>query len=213
MKRIAIKIEHFILKLYYLAKTLGQISIMSTSEKSEPSTPPNEEDENVDLKNPKNPKVKPVKVPAHDQLEELYKKLKEISKEATQCATSIKAVMAQVERERKTAVSTAKKGGDPRDPKTKKSGLETPVELSDVMCEFLGIEKGSKRVRNDVKSDIRAYIRNMKLQNPDNRREIVPDKKLKTILHGYKDGDELTYWTMETYLKHNFIKDNIKVYK
>jgi len=181
---------------------------MSNADKNDNSC--NSEDESIDSKTSKTPKTKTPKVPAHEQLEELYKKLKELSKEATQCATAVKTIMAQVERERKTAVSTAKKGGDPRDPKTKKSGLETPVELSDVMCEFLGIEKGSKRVRNDVKSEIRAYIRNMKLQNPDNKREIIPDKKLKTILHGYKDGDDLTYWTMETYLKHNFIKDNIK---
>lgn len=170
------------------------------------------EEETLDEKNSKTPKNKVPKVPAQEQLEELYKKLKDLSKEVTQCATAVKSVMAQVEREKKTAVSSAKKG-DNRDPKTKKSGLETPVELSDVMCEFLGIDKGSKRIRNEVKAEVRAHIRNKKLQNPENKREIIPDKKLKTILHGYKDGDELTYWTMETYLKHNFIKDNIKVNK
>lgn len=157
----------------------------------------------------KSGRTKIQKPPVQDQLDELYKTMKECSKTLTQCASAIKSLSGQVERERKQAISDTKKGKNPKGPGNV-SSFENAVLLSDEMCEFLGLEKGSRKARNDVKAEVRSYIRDKELQNPDNKRQIIPDKKLKKILHNLPDDVTLDYWNMETYLKPNFIKETIK---
>lgn len=167
-----------------------------------------EVDVNGDVDGKKKPKI--VRPPVQEQLDELYKTLKECSKTLTVCASTIKLLNTQIEREKKQALTALKAGKDPNAPKPKVRSFENVVPLSDVMCEFLNVEKGTKKARNDVKAEIRDYIRKKELNNPDNRREIIPDKKLRTILHGYTDDITLDYWNMEKYLKPNFIKETIK---
>lgn len=151
-------------------------------------------------------KTKAPKIPAQTQLDDLYTKIKTMSKQLTQYAADLKKLGPQIEREKREAIKDALNGKTTKNP-SKKGGLETPVVLGPKLCAFLGLENGSKMVRNEAKSLIRAYIREKKLNNPDNKRYIIPDKKLLTILHDYTDGDDLTYWTMEKYIKENFIKN------
>lgn len=146
---------------------------------------------------------------ARARLENLTKRFKETqkayNKAFSEFCKELKSVGVQIDREKKNASKNRKKS-KPRGPKAKKSGLEIPVLLHDVMCDFMGIDHGSKAPRTEAKAYIRRYIRENKLQDPDNGRRIIPDKKLKSILHGWKDGDDLTYWSMETYIKQNFMK-------
>ena len=66
--------------------------------------------------------------------------------------------------------------------KNNTSGLKLPVKLSDEMYDFCGWEKGSLHSRVEVNKKLNAYVKDHKLQNPEDGRQIFPDTKLKAIL-------------------------------
>ena len=85
------------------------------------------------------------------------------------------------------------------------SGFVKPTLISDQLAEFLGKDKGTLIARTDVTREINAYIRANKLQDPENGRKINPDAKLKKLLV-LKPTDELTYFNLQRFMKHHFIK-------
>lgn len=93
-----------------------------------------------------------------------------------------------------------------RDPNRKKrdpSGFAVATEISDDLCEFLNLEKGSKISRTDVTRKVTAYIREKNLQIPENRRSFKPDTALETILGPLQDIDKekgFTYFNLQRYI-------------
>jgi chromatin remodeling complex protein RSC6 len=85
------------------------------------------------------------------------------------------------------------------------SGFVKPTLISDELAAFLGKDKGTELARTAVSKEINAYIRAAKLQDPTNGRKINPDAKLAKLLKLAK-GDELTYFNLQKYMKHHFIK-------
>lgn len=85
------------------------------------------------------------------------------------------------------------------------SGFVKPTLISDELAAFLGKDKGTELARTAVSKEINAYIRASKLQDPTNGRKINPDAKLAKLLKLVK-GDELTYFNLQRYMKHHFIK-------
>lgn len=83
------------------------------------------------------------------------------------------------------------------------SGFLKPVKLSKEVYKFTRWDKKELKSRNDLTKFVCNYIKENKLQNPEDRRKIVPDKNLSKFL-GYKSGD-LTYCNMQTYLKKHFV--------
>ena len=59
--------------------------------------------------------------------------------------------------------------------------------------------------RTEVTREINAYIREHKLQDKDNGRKIIPDKKLTGLLK-IKKGEELTYFNLQKYMSPHFAK-------
>ena len=59
--------------------------------------------------------------------------------------------------------------------------------------------------RTEVTKLITQYIKEFGLQNPSNKRHILPDEKLKAILN-VTDADEVTYFNLQKYMKHHFPK-------
>jgi chromatin remodeling complex protein RSC6 len=90
-------------------------------------------------------------------------------------------------------------GGEKRNP----SGFAKPTNLSDELCDFLGIARGSSLARTEVTRIINQYVKDNKLQNAEDRRMIVPDAKLKTIVTLGKD-DKLTYFNLQSFIKRHF---------
>lgn len=95
----------------------------------------------------------------------------------------------------------AAEGGAPRAP----SGFNKPSLLSDELCAFLGLAKGSSLSRAEVSSKVHEYIKANNLQNPEDRRQIVPDAKLNKVLAVGK-GETLTYFHLQKYMKPHFTK-------
>jgi chromatin remodeling complex protein RSC6 len=86
------------------------------------------------------------------------------------------------------------------------SGFVKPTLISDELALFLGKDKGSKLARTAVSKEINNYIRANKLQDPANGRKINADSKLGKLLKLAKT-DELTYFNLQKFMKHHFIKE------
>lgn len=85
------------------------------------------------------------------------------------------------------------------------SGFVKPTKISEELAAFLGKEKGVEMARTEVSKEINQYIREKKLQDSQNGRKIHPDAPLKKLLQIGKD-DELTYFNLQRYMKHHFVK-------
>jgi chromatin remodeling complex protein RSC6 len=85
------------------------------------------------------------------------------------------------------------------------SGFVKPTRISDELAEFLGKAVGTEMARTSVSKEINAYIRANNLQDEKNGRKINPDNKLSNLLKLSKE-DELTYFNLQKFMKHHFIK-------
>jgi chromatin remodeling complex protein RSC6 len=83
------------------------------------------------------------------------------------------------------------------------SGFAKPAKLIPDLCEFLGIPSGSCEPRTVVTSKLNEYIKSNNLQNPENRKFILPDEKLKKLLR-IAEGDSLSYFNLQRCMKHLF---------
>jgi chromatin remodeling complex protein RSC6 len=88
------------------------------------------------------------------------------------------------------------------------SGFVKPTLISDELASFLGKSSGTQMARTEVSKEINAYIRANKLQDKDNGRKILPDSKLTALLKIQND-DELTYFNLQRFMKHHFIKTEV----
>ncbi len=85
------------------------------------------------------------------------------------------------------------------------SGFVKPTLISNELAGFLGKPEGSEMARTDVTREINKYIRTNNLQDKENGRKIIPDKKLTSLLK-LKKGDELTYFNLQRYMSPHFAK-------
>jgi len=92
----------------------------------------------------------------------------------------------------------------------KPSGFIKPTRISDELAAFLGKTVGTEMARTEVSKEINAYIHTNSLQDKSNGRKINPDAKLTQLLKISKD-DELTYFNLQRYMKHHFIKAELNV--
>jgi len=88
----------------------------------------------------------------------------------------------------------------------RRSGFAQPASISRELCEFMNKEEGTKMARTEVTQFVIGYINENKLQNPDNRKEITPDDKLRKLL-GVGDSDEVTYFNLQKYMNRHFPSD------
>jgi upstream activation factor subunit UAF30 len=144
-----------------------------------------------------------------DQMAELKREVQELRKMQRDHEHAIK-----------DASKKSKKRKVPRDDANprKPSGFASPVVVSDELYSFLenyNIKKGDPIARTEVTKHITSYIRDHNLQNPENRREIVPDAALKKIfgepMQNRDPADPsspkvFTYLKLQTYLSAHFPK-------
>ncbi len=85
------------------------------------------------------------------------------------------------------------------------SGFAKPTLISDELCTFLGKPSGTEMARTEVTKSITAYIKEHSLQHADNKRRIMPDSALASLLN-VDDSVELTYFNLQKYMKVHFPK-------
>jgi chromatin remodeling complex protein RSC6 len=120
----------------------------------------------------------------------------------------------------KDAAKKSKKKKSMRDENNprKPSGFASPVVVSDELYNFLtqfGVKKSEPIARTDVTKYITTYIKEKDLQNPEYRREILPDATLKKLFgepQERKNQDDensplvYTYLRLQKYLSPHFPK-------
>lgn len=86
------------------------------------------------------------------------------------------------------------------------SGFMKPVKISKDMAKFTGWAPDQLRSRNDVTKHICNYIKENNLQDPSDRRRIVPDPKLAKLLsYDSKVEKPLTYPLLQRFMQPHFI--------
>ena len=115
-------------------------------------------------------------------------------------------------KELKHAASQLKSGRrkrerDPNAPKRAPSGIAKPSNISPELAAFLKVEPEKQLARTDVIRQIAGYIKSNNLENPTNRREIIPDKDLAKLLNIEKGHKEkITYFNLQRWMKPHFPK-------
>ena len=94
------------------------------------------------------------------------------------------------------------KSGERRHP----SGFAVASILSDEMYQFLNISKGEKVPRKDVTRMMNDYITKNSLRDPSDKRIIIPNEDLHRIFKSTTE-DKITYFNLQSYIKHHFIKE------
>jgi chromatin remodeling complex protein RSC6 len=90
------------------------------------------------------------------------------------------------------------------------SGFRKPALITDELATFLELPSGEKLARTEVTKKITEYIHNNNLQDPENGRTILPNKELSKLLN-YSGEGELTYFNLQKYIKHLFIKSPVLI--
>jgi hypothetical protein len=86
------------------------------------------------------------------------------------------------------------------------SGFVKPTRITNELATFLGKSHGTLIARTEVSREINKYIRAHSLQDKSNGRKIIPDEKLSALLN-ISANDELTYFNLQKFMKHHFIKE------
>ena len=111
--------------------------------------------------------------------------------------TNAKAISKDVKALVKKTTKKKSKATGPR-----KSGFEKEITVSDELYDFLGVERGASVTRLQVTKAVNKYIKDNSLENPDDRRIILPNDELKKILSSTEET--VTYFTLPKLMKHHF---------
>jgi upstream activation factor subunit UAF30 len=133
-------------------------------------------------------------------------KLHQVTSMLTSLKTEFRSLEKKATRELRVAqkvVAKRKRKAGNRNP----SGFVKPTLISNELATFLGKTQGSEMARTEVTREINAYIREHKLQDPQNGRKINADTKLSNLLKLEK-SDELTYFNLQKYMSPHFAKTN-----
>ena len=119
---------------------------------------------------------------------------------------NLKILQKEVVKERKELLKNSNKNKKKKK-KNKLSGFAVPTKITKKLANFLQVEEDSKISRTFVTKFICKYIKDNNLQNPENKKIIIPDEKFKILFDGQLDEqNNLEYFNIQTYLKEHFIK-------
>ena len=86
------------------------------------------------------------------------------------------------------------------------SGFAKPTKISDELCEFMGMEKGTELARTEVTKYLHEYIKKNDLQVETNKTLIVPDSNLKNLLALEEDiSNEIHFFSLQKYMNKHFV--------
>lgn len=143
--------------------------------------------------------------PISVKLNEFNAKLQQLHSIFSTVKSEFKSLEKSIQRELKAAQKSSSKKAK-RSGNRQPSGFVKPTKISDELAQFLGKDIGVEMARTAVSKEINAYIRANSLQDAVNGRKIIPDAKLTKLLN-ISSGDELTYFNLQRYMKHHFVKN------
>jgi chromatin remodeling complex protein RSC6 len=140
-----------------------------------------------------------------NKLAEFGNKIQQVLALATALKNEYKTLEKSLAKERKHAKKASSKKSRKSSGNRQPSGFIKPTRISDELAVFLGKPLGTEMARTAVSREINNYIRTNALQDKENGRKIIPDAKLTTLLKVTKE-DALTYFNLQRFMKHHFIK-------
>lgn len=141
------------------------------------------------------------------KLSEIEAKIQQVSGILASLKGDVKVLSKTISREQKLASKSSKVKGQRKVSATRKpSGFVKPTLISDELAKFLGKNLGTEMARTDVSKEINQYIRTNNLQDTQNGRKIHPDAKLSTLLNIQPSDEPLTYFNLQRFMKHHFVK-------
>ena len=143
------------------------------------------------------------------KIQEFGAKLQQMSSLFSSMKSDYKALERTFARELKVAQKSSRKKRTPNANRAP-SGFVKPTLISSQLAEFLGKSAGIEMARTEVSREINAYIRDKGLQDKENGRKIHPDANLSKLL-AIGETDELTYFNIQRFMKHHFIKADAAV--
>ena len=109
---------------------------------------------------------------------------------------------AQKGRRRRAAAVT--EGGEAK-PK-KQSVFTVPTQISDALCVFLGVAKGTQLSRSEVTTRVCKYAKDKSLMTGQTIKADAPLRKLLNLDAELKSGEELKILNLQRFLKTHYIK-------
>ena len=119
--------------------------------------------------------------------------------------TIIQQKLKGLEKTVKKEVKQLKKDSEKKKTRQKKkpSGFAKPSKITHELCEFMTRPVGTELARTEVTKYLIKYIQSNNLQNPENKKIIRPDDKLKTLLE-IDETTELTYFNLQKFMNKHF---------
>ena len=145
-----------------------------------------------------------------EEWEETWSVLSQQTSELVKTARTLNTTLKKVHRQWTRALKDARKQSRRRKTSTTKrlpSGFAKPSPISTELCNFLGKPDGTEMARTEVTRLLTVYIKEHSLQDPSNKRIIVPDERLTSLLQVDANA-ELTYFNLQKYMKRHFPKSN-----
>ena len=130
---------------------------------------------------------------------ELSQKLVELRAMETSIMAELKSLQKETVKYIKT-LNKKKKKKQSSDKVRAPSGFAKPTKMSDMLCNFMDLPVGTEMARTDVTKYITKYVKEKDLQNPENKRQIMCDTKLKGLLN-VDDTVPVTYFNLQKYMK------------
>jgi len=88
----------------------------------------------------------------------------------------------------------------------KPTGFASPMNVTPELCKFMKVPEGTKQPRTEVTKFLIQYIKEKNLQNPQQKKEIKPDKALISLLSIEKNTKEpLTYFNLQSKMNKHFV--------
>jgi chromatin remodeling complex protein RSC6 len=139
-----------------------------------------------------------------DHIRKTREQLNEIGNALKTALRQLSTIEKEFNKERNMWARKAKKGGRKS---TSLSGFAKPGFISPELCNFLDVKPGTEMAHTDVTKLVINYIKDKDLQDQQNRRVIIPDKKLGGLLQ-HDTADTITFFNLQTYMKHHYLNPN-----
>ena len=136
------------------------------------------------------------------EFQNIYNQLSSWKTQMSEMTANVRRFQRQVQKELRTVHRKNKKANAKRS-KREPSGFAKPCEISKDLCDFLNKPYGTELARTEVTKHLTEYIRNHNLQDPVDKRHILPDTKLNKLLNA-KKGDMVTYFNLQKWMKPHF---------
>jgi chromatin remodeling complex protein RSC6 len=137
-----------------------------------------------------------------ETIDSLEGKMQDHKKYIDECRSEIKSLRKQLSKMMQKQEKQQSKQKKERKP----HGFARPTAVTEELCAFMGREKGSLVSRTEVTKFLIQYISDNKLQNPENRRHILMDEKLKKLFGPEAEKEKVDYFNMQRFVNKHFPK-------